>query len=43
MRRAMQHGCREEEPPQEQAAVEPVELERARDEEGVLEERRAPR
>ena len=41
--RAMQRGCREEEPPQEQVAVEPVELERARDGEGVREERHGPR
>ena len=38
--RAMQRGCREEEPPPEQVAVE---LERARDEEEVREVRRAPR
>ena len=36
----MQRGCREEEPPLEQVAVE---LERARDDEGVQEVRRAPR
>ena len=41
--RAMQRGCHEEEPPLEQVAVELVELERARDEEEVQEEHRAPR
>ena len=41
--RAMQRGCREEEPPLEQVAVELVELEWARDEEGVREGRHAPR
>ena len=39
----VQRGCREEEPPLEQVAVGLVELERARDEEGVQEEHRAPR
>ena len=42
--RAMQRGCREEEEPlPEQVVVAPVELERARDGEGVQEEHRAPR